>query len=271
LGSASLNLAIPEPAFPVAGNRRILTTTRFALYGKPLPRIEDAVRVGEALRLATMGAARRLLGSEAIPAELSGHELPETNRHAHAFWLPEPNDRGEIEHMLIHAPGGFGSDALRVLTALRAIKRDEGEPLRLMLEGIGQSALFAHASRVAGESEVWRSVTPYLHPWHLKKPHLRSSEALRSALLEQLRREWRARGEALPDLVEMNDVNSVRFAGRELRPVHFHRFRRKRGLVQPDTLGRMLELRFAAPIRGPLALGFGCHFGLGLFAPMMEP
>ena len=38
-------------------------------------------------------------------------------------------------------------------------------------------------------------------------------------------------------------------------------------IVQPDTLGRLLELRFAAPIRGPLAFGFACHFGLGLFRP----
>lgn len=247
---------------------KTITTARFALYGKPLPRVEDAVRIGEALRMATMGAARRLLGSDAIPAELSGHELPPSNRHAHAFWLPEPNDRGEIEHVLIHAPGGFDPDTVQVLTALREIRHGDGEPLRLMLEGIGQSALFGQASRLARESDAWRSVTPYLHPWHLKKPQLRSPEALRAALIEQLRREWRARGEALADLVAMNEVSSVRFAGRELRPVHFQRFRRKRGLVQPDTLGRMLELRFARPICGPLALGFGCHFGLGLFEPV---
>ena len=61
------------------------TTARFALYGKPLPRIEDAVRIGEALRAVAMGQARRLLGSDNIPAELSGHDLPEGNRHGHAF------------------------------------------------------------------------------------------------------------------------------------------------------------------------------------------
>jgi hypothetical protein len=49
--------------------------------------------------------------------------------------------------------------------------------------------------------------------------------------------------------------------GRRLKPLHFHRFRRKRGLTQPDTLGRILELRFAEPVRGPLALGFGCRAG----------
>lgn len=247
------------------------TTARFMLFGKPPPRIENAVRIGEAVRVAAMGMARRLLGPDGIPAELSGHGLPETNRHAHAFWLPEPNGRGEIEHVLIHAPGGLGADAVRVLAALCEIKRDDGEPLRLMLEGIGQSGLFGTASPLVGESDVWCSLTPYLHPWHLKKPQLRSSAALGVALLEQLRREWRARGDHLPDLVAISDIRSVRFAGRELRPVHFHRFRRKRGLVQPDTLGRMLQLRFAAPVRGPLAMGFGCHYGLGLFEPVASP
>ena len=52
--------------------------------------------------------------------------------------------------------------------------------------------------------------------------------------------------------------------------IALHHFRRKRGGVQPDTLGRLLEIRFTAPIRGPLALGFACHFGLGLFEPVSE-
>lgn len=55
-----------------------------------------------------------------------------------------------------------------------------------------------------------------------------------------------------------------------LASLHFHRFRRKRGLMQPDTLGRLIELRFAQPVRGPVALGFACDFGLGLFASVAE-
>jgi CRISPR-associated protein Csb2 len=71
----------------------------------------------------------------------------------------------------------------------------------------------------------------------------------------------------LPDIVEVRELPSIQHGGRALRPLHFHRFRRKRGLMQPDTLGHLLELRFAQPVRGPLALGFACHFGLGLFVP----
>ena len=244
-----------------------ITTARFALYGKPLPRIEDAVRIGEALRFAAMGRAKRLLGTDALPKDLSGHDLGDDNRHGHAFWLPDPGTSGEIEHLLVHAPGGLSPAAKRVLTALEWIKRDEGEPLRLMLEGLGSSTLFEASTRLAGEAAVWHSVTPYLHPWHLKKAHMRSPAAMAEAILEQLRREWRGRGTALSEIVEVRELPSVRHGGRALRPLHFHRFRRKRGLVQPDTLGRLLELRFAQPVRGPVALGFGSHFGLGLFTP----
>jgi CRISPR-associated protein Csb2 len=257
----------PRPREPGRRFDTTMTTARFAIYGKPLPRIEDAVRIGETLRAATMGAAKRLLTTGTIPPELSGHDLPQNNRHAHAFWLPDANGRGEIQHLLVHALGGFSPDAVRVLTALREIRRDEGEPLRLMLEGVARASLFSAVTKLVGESAVWRSATPYLHPWHLKRPQLRSPEALRAALLQQLRREWHARGEGLPEIIAVQELRSVRYGGRELRPLHFQRFRRKRGLTQPDTLGRFLELRFAAPVPGPLALGFACHFGLGLFAP----
>jgi len=247
-----------------------ITTARFVLYGKPLPRIEDAVRIGEALRTATMGCAKRLLGPDALPSMLSGHDLGEHNRHAHAFWLPDPNERGEIENALVHAPGGLSPEAMRVLTNLQEIRRGEGEPLRLMLEGFGAASLFDKATPLTGASTIWRSVTPYLHPWHLKKPEMRRPEATATAILGQLRREWCARGSGLPDIVEIRELPSIQHGGRALRPLHFHRFRRKSGLIQPDTLGRLIELRFAQRVRGPIALGFACHFGLGLFVPAAD-
>jgi CRISPR-associated protein Csb2 len=251
-----------------------MTTARFALYGKPLPRIEDAVRIGEALRQAAMRRSNRVLEGQPLPSELSGHDLNHDNRHGHAFWLPEDcdNDRqsdGFIDHFIVHVPDGLTTDAVRVLTSLQEFERDEGEPLRLMLEGIGKTGAFKDVSRYAATSTVWRSVTPYLYPWHLKKQQLRTAEATSAAIEQQVRREWALRGsaQAAIDSIGVLDEIEASPGGRRLRPLHFHRFRRKRGLTQPDRLGRLLELRFAEPIQGPLALGFGCHFGLGLFMP----
>ena len=56
--------------------------------------------------------------------------------------------------------------------------------------------------------------------------------------------------------------------GHKRRPIHFHRFRSRRNLAQPDRLGSFRRLRFPEPVGGPLALGFGCHYGLGLFKSM---
>lgn len=53
--------------------------------------------------------------------------------------------------------------------------------------------------------------------------------------------------------------------GRQCRPIQFQRFRSRRGLRQPDRLGSFWRLTFPEPISGPLALGFACHYGLGLF------
>ncbi|MGN2390052.1 type I-G CRISPR-associated protein Csb2 [Pelomicrobium sp. G1] len=255
------------PRRPAHKTEHAITTARFALYGKPLPRIEDAVRIGEALRLAAMRRARQRLGPDRIPAELSGHELGKDNRHGHAFWLPEPNERGEITHVLVHAPRGLSSEAVRVLTDLPSLPQGEDTKLRLLLEGCGPAQLFEQLTPLVGTSAVWQSLTPWLHPWHLKKPAARSPEALYEALLAQLRREWHARGKDLPEIVDFRELPDRDFDGRRLKPLHYHRFRGKRGLVQPDKLGRLLEIRFAAPVRGPIALGFACHFGLGLFAP----
>lgn len=83
------------------------------------------------------------------------------------------------------------------------------------------------------------------------------------AVEDQIRRECRERG--LPEPVDMTRMKDMRVAGRARRPVHFRRFRNKRGLEQPDRQGSFWRLTFPEPVDGPLALGFACHFGLGLF------
>lgn len=49
--------------------------------------------------------------------------------------------------------------------------------------------------------------------------------------------------------------------GRSIRWAQFRR-NRKGG---PVRTGAGLRLTFSQPVQGPLALGYGCHFGLGLF------
>ena len=242
---------------------RVATTARFLLSARPLPRIEDAVRVGEAFRAALMGRAKQVLGDKnALPPELSGHGLGEGNRHGHAFYLPEDADGdGCIDHLLVHAPGGLTPEAQRVLAHLSVVRSRGGIEWRVLLEDVGQTNNFSASSRYVASSQIWQSVTPYLRPWHLKK---RATEQEQIAAF--IRKECRLRG--LPEPVKVEWLMEIPVHGKLRRTIHFHRFRNKRGLMQPDTRGCFLRLHFESPVRGPLALGFGCHFGLGMFQPV---
>lgn len=231
-------------------------TVRYSIYGKPLVRIEDTLKFGEWLRNGVLGKAKRELGADAIPALLSGHGLSQENRHRHAFFIPEADKQGRIAHAVIHIPGKFDPDTRRVLENLDKIWLRDGREWQLILEQIGEKQSFAHSVPLLQQSAVWQSHTPYLHPWHCKKNF--DIEA-------QIRRECRERG--LPDIVGVQAQETVSLEGRRLRPIDYHRFRSKRGLTQPDSHGSFWQLTFAEPVTGPLLLGFGCHFGLGLFLP----
>ncbi|ROQ89904.1 type I-G CRISPR-associated protein Csb2 [Desulfosoma caldarium] len=232
------------------------TTAVFVLTGKPLPRVEETVRIGELLRIAVLSRAKHRYGEHNIPAVFSGHGLVQNRPHRHAFYVPwDSNGDGYIDRLLVHVPDGMDAEQQRVLEALNRLWSRDGYEWRVLLEGISDSEL---APELTGPSAVWVSCTPYLHPWHVKK---------RFTVQDQIRRECRARGLPEPSALEsLAEVNVGK--GRMRRPIHFRRFRSRRGLNQPDRLGSFWRLRFPEPIRGPLALGFSCHFGLGLFKPL---
>lgn len=236
------------------------TVARYAVYGKPLCRLEDAVYFGELLRRAVMGCAKRILGADHIPPILSGHGASD---HSHAFFLPDAHanagtrDAGRIHHAILFAAGGFDEDAVQVLDRLRQVVEPNGRTWQLVLEGIGDRDMFR--SPLLEMATEWISVTPYLHPWHRKACF---------DVPEQIRRECRERG--FPELLSLEPIAETRIGGRARRPVHFRRFRSKRGLPQPDRRGSFWRLRFAQPVAGPISLGFACHYGLGLFEPMRQ-
>lgn len=236
-------------------SRSKLTTVRLALAGKPLPLLEDAVKIGELVRLAAIYQADRLAAGNGVPSALSGHDLPDGNRHGHAFYLPEDADGdGRIDHVLVHAAAGFDRAALLALDRIRRIWQDLGREWQVMLESYGNGRDF-EALPLLGTAPTWISATPYLHPWFRKKNF---------TVEDQIRRECSRRGLPQPRTLEL--LQTVQVGARPRRPVHFYRFRSKRGLRQPDTQGSFWRLTFPEPIPGPLALGFGCHYGLGMFA-----
>ena len=278
--------AAPGTAARPAGRRRSSrierdppTVARFLLAGRPLPRIEDAVRIGELMRRAALAQFRWRRDAAKdrwiplAPWEVSGRDADgkplRDPSHRHAFWLPEDADGdGWIDHVSVCVAGGMNREvqaALDRITRLwlapkRTSEEVDAEPggvkeWRLALEGFGRPADFAGGARIFGASRRWRSVTPFLASGRLKA----------TGYPGEVRRLLKRRGLAA-DAVEVTPRKEIDVGGTARRAVHFHRFRSRGREAQPDAAGALLEITLPESVEGPLALGYGSHFGLGLFA-----
>jgi len=125
---------------------------------------------------------------------------------------------------------------------------------RLALEGFGKPADFAGDTGIFAESRRWRSVTPFLAAGHLKA----------AGYAGEVRRLLARRGMDATS-VEINELETIKVGGTERRAIHFHRFRSRSRERQPDAAGALLEVVFRSPLEGPLCIGYGSHFGLGMF------
>jgi CRISPR-associated protein Csb2 len=239
----------PQPETPLTA-----TTARYILIGKPLPRVEDTVRIGELFRRAVMSEAKQLFGENEIPAVISGHGLPKENRHRHAFYLPwDQNNDGCIDRLILHFPDGLNEDTRQIAERINRLWSRDGSKWQLVLENIGTAEI---GGPLLAKMSEWISVTPYLHPWYVKRGF---------DIAAQIRRECVMRGMAEP--VELTALPAVKVGTQLRQSLHFRRFREKRDLEQPDRQGSFWCIRFPQPVAGPMSLGFGCHFGLGLFRP----
>ena len=252
------------------------TVARYLLAGRPRPRIEDAVKIGEVMRAAAMSkfgfdtdeaTGKRL---PLAPWQVSGRD--ERNRpirdptHPHAFWLPEDaDDDGWIDHVTVYIAGGIDRHTrsrldriTRIWLTPRAAGDTGDDPgideWRLALEGFGHPEDFARASRLLATSRRWQSVTPFLASGHLKKAGYR----------RELARLLKRRGIATEG-VNVEEVREISVGGTPRRALNFHRFRSRGREAQPDSKGALLKIEFPRAIQGPLALGYASHFGLGMF------
>jgi CRISPR-associated protein Csb2 len=296
--------------------RRVITVARYALDGAVLPLITETLPVAESARITLMGIFKRLkldqhYGGRAprpIPNDaprfrsdvFSGKDAdgtPLTN-HRHAYYLPTDEDGdGRLDHLTIVAEMGFGVyDPLevRTLDQFRRLRWGDGEPLNLLLVGLGTNSDFR--ATILNESRVWVSVTPFLVTRHPKKNGSKRdpTELLGSnnqpafvaaVLSEELDRLSQRRIQIghspLPDIVAIEPLldgdqipridprrwHGPYSTGAAVRPIQFKRFRRKRsddGGVRPNGAWRIM---FQKSVQGPICLGHSAHFGLGLFAP----
>lgn len=183
--------------------------------------------------------------------------------HRHAFFLPTDEDRdGKLEHFNLYAAEGFGPRELRALDAWRKT-RGPGS--------VEMSVVWLGAADSLPSARRWRSATPFIATRHYKERGAKkdSDRFPREKLTEMnLREEIQRRG--LPEPMEVKEVDHLMLEGRALAWRHFRQQRVLGDGRRGNDFGKGFEIEFAEPVSGPLALGYACHFGLGLFAPLPE-
>ncbi|MBW3597271.1 MAG: type I-U CRISPR-associated protein Cas5/Cas6 [Planctomycetes bacterium] len=265
-------------------SRPKIQVARYAVDAAVLPLVEQTLPLAEQFRRVLMGTHRRIEEKRNPHAGLprsvafSGkdeHGVMLTG-HSHAFYLPTDEDAdGRIDHLTVVASGGFDDSELRALDRLRRLPFGDGDPLNLLLVGLGRSSDFTAPLFAPGD--VWESVTPFLVTRHPKRrgqkkdpPELLQNKTQfvarvfeeELARLQAIRPDLPSPREIIP-LVDQYDV--FRVGQRRLRPIQFKRFRRKSGDDGGRRLAGAFRIVFDRPITGPIAFGHSSHFGMGLF------
>lgn len=198
-----------------------------------------------------------LTGRDADGSPLKGH------RHGHILPVDLDGD-GHLDHVIVHAPMGLGPGAQGAVRALKRTWTKGGVGgLRVALAGQGELDTLrslsepygSRASELLGASTgatVWTSVTPLVLPRFQKA---RGRNSLEAQILAEL-----ASRQLPPARIEVRPWDAQTLPMR-----HAVRVRKPPAARPPVDAGMAVVLTFDTPIHGPLSLGYGSHFGLGLF------
>lgn len=267
-GSLWMTYMRPKECFTPAirgtgrGRKYVTTVIRYALDGTVLPLALEALSVGELARRFIQGiygkqndgrSSEVLSGKTAAGDPLTGH--------VHAHFLASDDDLdGRLDHLAVFAAGGFDEAELRALESFTRLRQVGGKPdLNTLLTGAGQVGDFVGMPSF-GPAIAWRSATPFCPVRHAKT---RSGKVV-DGPEDQLRLELLRRG--LPEPREIRPLERcVLSDGRSVRWIEFRKERIFGEGSRGQSIGLGFEIRFDKPVSGPIALGYGCHFGLGQF------
>ncbi|MGH9258053.1 MAG: type I-G CRISPR-associated protein Csb2, partial [Vicinamibacterales bacterium] len=228
-----------------------------AFGGAVLPLFTDAVDVAEQVRAAAL--SRHQTPSVTLSGRaVDGERLHE--QHCHAHYLSDRRGFGKrVSHVLVYAPVGFSESEQAALARVSFLAQRHNRPtLDVVLSGFGGVDDFRDVTPLFGVATRWRSRTPFVLTRHPRRGKDNPDD--------QVVRELRLRG--LPEPDEIIPITGARLVDPRAgdagltRWVEFVSSRQSRG-HPPGVFG--FELVFREPVRGPILLGYGCHYGLGQF------
>jgi CRISPR-associated protein Csb2 len=274
-GAQSVYYIRPENAFaPAAKPRprragRLPTVARYAIASVVPPAITGALAVGEQIHTV-------------LCKESDGHPVftgadGKDHQHAHVFCESVGDSNAHITHVTVFAPEGFDPKAVESLRKLQWTWGFKGHELRTVLHGIGQPEEFKGCA-LFGSSKVWRSLTPFVSTRHAKtfrdgRPKMDvngwQEGSAAHDLLRLLATNPKWTGAKIRRQIEERDL-PFEFGNRRLRSLQFLTIRRGGNGSRGHDGGAAFIIEFPKPVSGPIAVGYGAHFGLGLFVPVVD-
>ena len=251
---------------------------RFALASRVLPMASYALRWGEVARKTAMANYGRQNGGAASQA-LSGKDSFGTplKGHGHTFYLPTDEDGdGRLDHLTIWTPSGLNAREFQAVASANTLNPGgQRDPIQLAYQSHGTVDDFAGVSPIFDSNRVWRSLTPYVLTRHVKFRGPRDDtgrKTMTNSPEEQIAREVSLRWPGRCNLVRaeihnQRDSIAPMQEGRShgFRPFSFYRYKQGGGSNGGGVFN--FEIEFDNPVAGPIALGFACHQGLGMFVP----
>lgn len=302
--TSSINYAVPADRFNVRYRSNITTCSTEPIYyakylidSPVLPNKKDTVDIADKMRSGLLKIhntpSKIFAGKDVDGTPLEGNE--------HAYYFPYDNDGdGKLERIVVYSTKGFDRSHQESLLKIRKLY---GYPLKrelnLMLLGMGSFDGAQGNSEIMGSSKVWRSATPFLLTRHPKKYETISrkgewkietiqdikigipddlgyysnrdhllydygvspddcSVILKDGPVSQLLRGLQQLGIEKP--ISITPIPS----NRDSRWLDFKRYRR--GKSNPAiSVPYGFELVFNNTVKGPIAVGYGAHQGLGMF------
>lgn len=253
---------------------------RFALTGTVLPMAFDTLRWGELARKSAMSKYGE--NDKAKSPTLSGKDSSGTplKGHRHTFYLPTDEDGdGRLDHLTVWTPGkGLTAKEFQAVVSVNTLNPGRHrEPIQLVYQSHGTVRDFAGVSPLFASCRLWRSLTPYVLTRHVKFRGPRDENGQREMVdgpREQIAREVSLRWPDEPNVKVAAHGPRERIAPMRkgqstgFRPIDY--FVHKQGGGSNGGGVFNFEFEFDSPISGPLALGFACHQGLGIFIPSVE-
>lgn len=232
----------------------------FALESKVLPQSISTIEIAERFRSKLMGIHKRLAGGEGLVSpKFSGKDAigKALAGHRHAFILPfDANLDGRLDQLLVVCREPLDELEKLALDQMNSLWQPDGRPdIRCTPTQWGT------LERLLPPTRRLVSVTPFVPTRHYREGRGDFGEWLRAELVRELEHH------GLPTPVTVRSVErAVLRGGQDFRWIEFRRNRKK----DPPRLGYGFELVFAERVTGPVALGYGCHFGLGQFRAVGE-